>query len=106
MSAQAGTMSSSAIRVASRLWWPSRRTSSVTSTVRDIVKAPNDWRRLVEAPVIIRRCVSSAHARGQPLLDVRPGGLLGTAAGHDADVSTLDAELLLVGAADAPHHAF
>src|SRR5262249_52552107 len=30
--------SSSAIRVASRLWWPSRRASSVTSTVRVIVR--------------------------------------------------------------------
>src|ERR1700757_4962620 len=37
MSAQAGTMSSRAMRVASRLWWPSRRASSVTSMVRVIV---------------------------------------------------------------------
>src|SRR5262249_38490929 len=48
---------------------------------------------------------SSARAGRQPALDVRPGVLLGPGAGHDADVAALDAEQLLVAAADPAHDA-
>ncbi len=37
MSAQASTMSSMAMRVAIRLWWASRRTSSVTPISRGLL---------------------------------------------------------------------
>src|SRR5262249_9725429 len=42
----------------------------------------------------------------QPPLDVRPGGFLGAAAGHDADVAALHAEYFLVLATDPAHDPF
>src|SRR5262245_6037628 len=63
MSAQAGTMSSSAIRVASKLWCPSRRASSVTSTARDLVHHSFFGYAGSESPPQgrCRRCSAAAH---------------------------------------------
>src|SRR5437867_3437739 len=108
MSAQAGSMSSSAMRVASRLWWPSRRANSVTSMVRDI--GHGSWSG---AETLLRSVANhmvwpdapSVRSRRQPLLDVRPGVFLRPAAGHDADVPAAHAEHFLVLAAEQRHDA-
>src|SRR6516162_4665232 len=79
----------------------------ITGTVITSAAVKANRRRVLvclDAVFMAHPLVTLFCAGRKPLLDVRPSGFLGAAAGHDADVAAADTEQLFILAADPGHH--